>query len=115
MAPAPARVSAAPCLTRPWKVALLSTPRDFLDRTPTQWEDEIFKASAEAIAFSLTLIRARGRPHLPKWRNWQTRYIQGVVRARAWRFEASLWNNVFWLRLGLGSTVFTVADRFDVG
>ena len=26
----------------------------------------------------------------PKWRNWQTRYIQGVVPVRAWRFESSL-------------------------
>ncbi len=27
---------------------------------------------------------------VPKWRNWQTRYIQGVVPVRAWRFESSL-------------------------
>jgi hypothetical protein len=27
---------------------------------------------------------------MPKWRNWQTRYIQGVVPVRAWRFESSL-------------------------
>ena len=26
----------------------------------------------------------------PKWRNWQTRYIQGVVPVREWRFESSL-------------------------
>ncbi len=29
-------------------------------------------------------------PDVPKWRNWQTRYIQGVVPDRAWRFESSL-------------------------
>ena len=28
--------------------------------------------------------------HVPKWRNWQTRYIQGVVPVREWRFESSL-------------------------
>ena len=27
---------------------------------------------------------------MPKWRNWQTRYIQGVVPVREWRFESSL-------------------------
>src|SRR5437660_5352476 len=27
---------------------------------------------------------------VPKWRNWQTRYIQGVVPVRVWRFESSL-------------------------
>ncbi len=26
----------------------------------------------------------------PKWWNWQTRQIQGLVRATAWRFESSL-------------------------
>gem|GEM_PF-5786255 len=25
---------------------------------------------------------------MPGWRNWQTRYIQGVVPARACRFES---------------------------
>jgi hypothetical protein len=32
---------------------------------------------------------------LPKWRNWQTRYIQGVVPVRAWRFESSLRHQLF--------------------
>ena len=27
---------------------------------------------------------------VPKWRNWQTRYIQGVVPSGEWRFESSL-------------------------
>ena len=46
-----------------------------------------------------TLIVASNRqtfPHLPKWRNWQTRYIQGVVPDRAWRFESSLRHQLFY-------------------
>ena len=31
----------------------------------------------------------------PKWRNWQTRYIQGVVPVREWRFESSLRHHGF--------------------
>jgi hypothetical protein len=26
---------------------------------------------------------------VPRWRNWQTRYVQVVVVARPWRFESS--------------------------
>jgi hypothetical protein len=37
----------------------------------------------------------RRRPQLPKWRNWQTRYIQGVVPVREWRFESSLRHQPF--------------------
>ena len=28
--------------------------------------------------------------HLPKWRNWQTRYVQGVVRVTSWEFKSPL-------------------------
>jgi hypothetical protein len=28
--------------------------------------------------------------HLPKWRNWQTRYVQGVVRVTSCGFESHL-------------------------
>src|SRR5277367_6043862 len=28
-------------------------------------------------------------PKVPRWRNWQTRYVQVVVVARPWRFESS--------------------------
>src|SRR5579885_1560263 len=27
---------------------------------------------------------------MPKWRNWQTRNVQGVVSARAWGFKSPL-------------------------
>ena len=26
---------------------------------------------------------------MPRWRNWQTRYLEVVVRATGWRFESS--------------------------
>ena len=39
-------------------------------------------------------------PGVPKWRNWQTRYIQGVVPVRAWRFESSL-RHITFLFIGL--------------
>src|SRR5436305_2198163 len=35
-------------------------------------------------------FRQAKRLCVPKWRNWQTRYIQGVVPVREWRFESSL-------------------------
>ena len=28
--------------------------------------------------------------HVPKWRNWQTRYVQGVVGESPWEFESPL-------------------------
>jgi hypothetical protein len=30
------------------------------------------------------------RPHLPEWRNWQTRKIQVLVQVTGWRFKSSL-------------------------
>ncbi len=27
---------------------------------------------------------------VPKWRNWQTRYVQGVVGATPWEFKSPL-------------------------
>ena len=36
------------------------------------------------------IAKSRQAAHVPKWRNWQTRYIQGVVPVREWRFESSL-------------------------
>ena len=36
------------------------------------------------------IAETRQAAHVPKWRNWQTRYIQGVVPVREWRFESSL-------------------------
>ena len=54
------------------------------------------EASLPATCAALTLLctdgtmLACGTPSGPKWRNWQTRYIQGVVPVRAWRFESSL-------------------------
>ena len=40
-------------------------------------------------------VRAKRKLHVPKWRNWQTRYIQGVVPVREWRFESSLRHQEF--------------------
>ena len=39
------------------------------------------------------------RKYAPKWRNWQTRYIQDVVPVRAWRFESSLRHQVLALQI----------------
>ena len=36
------------------------------------------------------VAKSRQAVDVPKWRNWQTRYIQGVVPVREWRFESSL-------------------------
>ena len=37
-------------------------------------------------------------PCKPEWRNWQTRYVQGVVAVGSWEFESPLrhhWGLVF--------------------
>jgi hypothetical protein len=42
--------------------------------------------------------------YAPKWRNWQTRYIQDVVPVRAWRFESSLRHQLLGLADRLGNS-----------
>jgi hypothetical protein len=39
-------------------------------------------------------ISVRIRKGKPKWRNWQTRYVQVVVGVTPWRFESSLGHQV---------------------
>jgi hypothetical protein len=54
------------------------------------------RADGKMIIYRLNLIVVSTGPGgvvlagKPKWRNWQTRYIQGVVPVREWRFESSL-------------------------
>ncbi len=60
-----------------------------LDSAGTEWQDEKLRLGhtshrARPVAKSLSAVS------VPKWRNWQTRYIQGVVPVREWRFESSL-------------------------
>ncbi len=61
----------------------------FLTGVFTGWQDESCPWF-EAYFYVQPVGGVRFRSHRPKWRNWQTRYIQGVVPVRAWRFESSL-------------------------
>ncbi len=66
-----------------------SLPPLFL--TVPRADGNIKNCSGSDINFCVRLAgEVERRSHVPKWRNWQTRYIQGVVPVRAWRFESSL-------------------------
>ena len=41
-------------------------------------------------SFSARMASAVRGPHLPEWRNWQTRKIQVLVQVTGWRFKSSL-------------------------
>src|SRR5579863_4552710 len=74
------------------RLCLGNVPVPVLDTGGGGWQDGILLLDLTRI-FKLP---ARFRPSeapavpVPKWRNWQTRYIQGVVPVRVWRFESSL-------------------------
>ena len=66
-----------------------------IDRSFLRWHDQALPPSSNSYP------PINGKEILnnwPKWRNWQTRYIQGVVPVRAWRFESSLRHQPTWRR-----------------
>ncbi len=47
---------------------------------------------------------------MPKWRNWQTRYVQGVVSLRSCGFESHLRHHITALQI-IGGAVLTFAIK----
>ena len=65
-----------------------------LDRGGAEWQDEKLRQAQSCTPYAPDCEIAAAVP-VPKWRNWQTRYIQGVVPVREWRFESSLRHQFF--------------------
>ena len=57
-----------------------------------QLVEQLFRKQ-QVVGSSPTVGSSRERRlpgHLPKWRNWQTRYVQGVVGEPPWEFKSPL-------------------------
>ena len=53
---------------------------------------------------------------VPTWRNWQTRYVQGVVLARGCRFKSYCRHHLFYLALlSKTSSVLSAKWHINVG